>query len=66
MTTCEKVIFLKEHGTTITYLAKQVNCATQTLTQWVKGEKQISARLERDVNIAIDKLIKEIVSMEEE
>lgn len=60
MTTREKVIYLKQHGTTVAYLAKQVNCAAQTLTQWVKGDKQISMRLERDVEIAIQALLNEL------
>lgn len=60
MTTLEKLIYLREHGVSMTYLAKKVKCAPQTISHWVKGEKNISQRLEKDLEYAIIELAEEM------
>lgn len=60
MTTREKVLYLKENGITITHIAKITKCAPQTLNNWIKGERTISARLEEDLEQAIETIVKKI------
>lgn len=60
MTTRERLQFLKNNGFSITHLAKIVNCAVPTLTQYMKEEKNISTRLERDVNYAINDILERL------
>lgn len=60
MTTLEKLIYLKEHGTSLTYIAKKAKCSPQTLTMWIKGKSNISLRLEEDIIEVINVLIREL------
>lgn len=60
MTTMEKLIFLKQHGVSLTYIAKQVNCSQQALGMWIKGQSKVSARLEKDVENAIQVFVGEM------
>lgn len=57
MTTRERLRYLKENGFSITHIAKMVDCAVPTLTQYMKNERNISFRLERDVNIAVSEVL---------
>lgn len=60
MTTYEKLCILKEKGVSLTYLAKMVGCAPQTITQWALGSRAISQRLEKDLEIAIVEYVKSL------
>lgn len=60
MTTQEKLLFLKEQGITFTKIAKEVKCTTATLAQYAKGTRNISLRLEKDVDNAIQELINKL------
>ena len=60
MTTKERLIFLYERGVPLTEFANRVNCNKTTLGRWVRGETNLSARLERDLDIEIDKYLSEL------
>lgn len=60
MTTHEKLIFLREHGMTLRYIAKRAECSPQVLTNWANGNVSISARLEKCIKEAMEAIIEEI------
>lgn len=64
MTTYEKVLFLKEHGMTLRYIANRAECSSQVITNWVNGNSPISARMEKCIKMAVDDIIKEIAAVE--
>jgi len=66
MTTKEKLLFLVSHGIKITELAKRAQCHKNTLSMWLRGESNLSTRLERDVNNAINLFLKELEEIKEE
>ena len=53
MTTKEKMTFLVNHGVKIVDMAKRVNCNQTTLGRWLRGETNISSRLEKDLELMI-------------
>ncbi len=57
MNTLEKLIFCKEHGITIKYIADMADVVPSTLSQWVKGEKGISSKTKLRVDKAINALV---------
>lgn len=63
MNTLEKLIYLKEHGTSLTYIAKKAKCSPQALTMWIKGKSNISLRLEEDIIEAIKILVQEMEAL---
>ena len=63
MTTKERLIFLYERGIPLTEFARRVNCNKTTLGRWIRGESNLSTRLERDLNIEIDKYLSELESI---
>lgn len=60
MTILEKVIFCKEHGVSLSYLANKIEIAPPTLTRWVRGEKGITEKTLRHLEIALQQFAKEI------
>ena len=60
MTTKEKLIFCKEHGISISYIASLVDLVPASLTRWMRGEKGILAKHEKVIEIALQKLAQEI------
>lgn len=60
MTTLEKLIFCKDHGISMSYIASLAQVAPATITRWVKGEKGISKKYEKDIDHALLQLAKEI------
>lgn len=60
MTTFEKLLFCKNHGITIAYIADKAEVVPSTLTQWLKGEKGISSKNEARVEKVIRGLIQEL------
>ena len=46
-------------------LAKRVDCNQTTLGRWLRGETNISSRLEKDLNQMIQDFIKEIEVLKE-
>jgi len=53
MNTFDKLLFCKNHGITIAYIAQQAEVVPSTLSQWLKGEKGISAKNEMRVERAL-------------
>ena len=65
MTTKEKIELLVNHGVKITELSKRVNCNQTTLGRWLRGETNISPRLEKDLNEMIIQFVKELEILKE-
>ena len=60
MNTLEKLIYCKEHGISITYIAKRLDLAPATLTKWIRGEKGITNRNEKFIEETLQQLAKEL------
>ena len=60
MNTLDKLIFLKEHGISMSYIASRAEVVPATLTRWIRGEKGISKKNERDIELTLQQLAKEI------
>ena len=60
MTTKERLLYLLDRGFTAAELARRVKCSKSTIGRWVRGETKLSARLERDVDAAINQLLREL------
>lgn len=65
MTVKEKVEFLINHGVKIVELAKRVECSQTTLGRWLRGETNLSSRLEKDLNTVIIHFIEELEQLKE-
>jgi transcriptional regulator with XRE-family HTH domain len=65
MTTKEKIEYMVSHGIKIIDLAKRVNCNQTTLGRWLRGETNISSRLEKDLNQMIQDFIQEMEILKE-
>lgn len=66
MTTKERLLYLIDRGFTITELARRAKCSKSTLGRWLRGETNLSMRLERDVKIEINKLLQELDVIKED
>ena len=66
MTTKERLLYLIDRGFTITELARRIECSKSTLGRWLRGETNLSARLERDVKKGINQLLQELDVIKEE
>lgn len=60
MTTKERLEFLYKRGVPLTEFAKRVECNKTTLGRWLRGETNLSSRLERDLDKAIDLFLTEL------
>lgn len=60
MTTVDKLIFCKEHGISISYIANLLELSPATLTKWMRGEKGITKRNERAIELTLQKLAHDI------
>ena len=60
MTTIEKLIFCKEHGISISYIANLLELNPATLTKWIRGEKGITKRNEKAIEITLQNLAYDI------
>jgi hypothetical protein len=65
MTTKEKIEYLVDRGIKVIDLSKRVGCNQTTLGRWLRGETNISSRLEKDLNQMIQDFIKEIEVLKE-
>ncbi len=65
MTTKEKIEYMVARGIKVIDLAKRVGCNQTTLGRWLRGETNISSRLEKDLNQMIQDFIKEIEVLKE-
>lgn len=66
MTTKDRLLFLINHGVTISEFARRVNCNKNTLSQWLRNKSNLSNRLERDVKQAINIFLQELEEIKEE
>lgn len=60
MTTKEKLIFCKEHGISISYIASRIEVVPATLTKWIRDEKGLSKKNEKIIEITLQQIAKEI------
>lgn len=60
MTTKERLIYLYERGVPLTEFARRLQCSKTTLGRWVRGESNLSTRLERDLDLEIDRYLSEL------
>jgi transcriptional regulator with XRE-family HTH domain len=65
MTTKERLTFLYERGIPLTEFARRVKCNKTTLGRWLRGESNLSERLERDLNLEINKYLSELEEIKE-
>lgn len=63
MTTKERLIYLYERGVPLTEFARRLQCNKTTLGRWVRGESNLSTRLERDLDLEIDRYLSELDSI---
>lgn len=66
MTTRERLSYLIDKGFTIAEFSRRIECNKSTLGRWLRGETNLSARLERDVKIEINKLLQELDVIKED
>ena len=60
MTTKERLKYLYDRGVPLTEFAKRLNCSKTTLGRWLRGESNLSLRLERDLNNEINNYLSEL------
>ena len=60
MSTLEKLIFCKEHGMSMSYVAARARVVPATITRWMRGEKGISKKNEEDIELTLQNIAKEI------
>ena len=60
MTTKEKLVFCKEHGISISYIASRIEVVPATLTKWIRDEKGLSKKNEKIIEITLQQIAKEI------
>jgi transcriptional regulator with XRE-family HTH domain len=60
MTVKERLKILYEHGVPLTEFARRVSCNKTTLGRWLRNETNLSPRLERDLDTAIDIFLSEL------
>lgn len=60
MNTLNKLIFCKDHGISMSYIAARAEVAPATITRWIRNEKGISHKNERDIELTLQKLAQEI------
>ena len=60
MTTIEKLVFCKNHGISLTYIAKRIELSPATLTRWIRGEKGITEKNQKYIELTLQQLAKEI------
>ena len=60
MTTKEKLIFCKNHGISISYIASRAEVVPATLTRWMRDEKGMSKKNKRVIEFTLQQLASEI------
>lgn len=56
----EKIQYLVDRGVTITEFARRVDCNKTTLGRWLRGETNLSKRLEKDLAEVLNDYLTEI------
>lgn len=60
MNTKDKLIFCKNHGISISYIASRANVVPATLTKWMRDEKGMLKKNEILIETTLQELAKEI------
>lgn len=60
MTTKEKLIFCKNHGISISYIAEKVNMVPASLTKWMRNEKGMLKKNEDAIEATLQQFAAEI------
>lgn len=60
MTTKEKLIFCKDHGISISYIASKVNMVPASLTKWMRDEKGMLKKNEDAIEATLQQFAAEI------
>lgn len=60
MTTKEKLKILYDHSVPLTEFSKRLNCSKTTLGRWLRGETNLSSRLEKDLEKVINEFLSEL------
>lgn len=60
MTLQEKIIALKNHGISLSYLAEQTEIVPATLTKWIRNEKGLSKKNKEHLELTLQRFLKEI------
>lgn len=56
----EHLRFFSEHGMSITYIANRMNVSPSTLTKWLKGQKGITHKHEKEVFLTLKLILEEL------
>lgn len=65
MTVKDRLLFLYQHSIPLTEFSKRLNCSKTTLARWLRGETNLSMRLERDLNNEINAYLSELETIKE-
>lgn len=60
MTTLEKLQYCKDNGFSLTYIARKVELAPATITKWLRGEKGITRKNEKLIELTLRKIATEL------
>ena len=60
MNTLEKLQYCKNNGLSITFIAKEVGLSPATLTKWLRGEKGITHKNEKLIELALQNIVKRL------
>ncbi len=66
MTTKERLKYLYDRGIPLTEFARRLECSKTTLGRWLRGETNLSDKLERKLNNEINTYLSELDKIKEE
>lgn len=66
MTTKERLKYLYDRGIPLTEFARRLECSKTTLGRWLRGETNLSDKLERKLNNEINTYLSELNKIKEE
>lgn len=66
MTTKERLKYLYDRGVTLTEFANRLDCNKTTLGRWLRGETNLSNKLENKLNNEINAYLSELDKIREE
>ena len=56
----DKIQYLVDRGVTITEFSRRVDCSKTTIGRWLRGETNLSKRLEKDLTKVLEDYLTEI------
>ena len=56
----EKIQYCKNNGLSVTFIAKEVGLSPATLTKWIRGEKGITHKNEKLIELALQNIVKRL------